>query len=183
MASLPGRIYRLAQSYLDIARNRLADIDPAAEEELRRSLPNESADYFGSGPAGLPPAPQLSAMERARNKINAAQQQAAARRQIAPPPEHYNFSAAAQPTNTEPSIEADVTTTAYRIIGVPDGSPYPVVEKAVLKLRERCAPERFPENSAEREEATQILRRIDDAFRVLKGALGVPESRFDKLEL
>lgn len=171
----------MAQAYLDSARNRLADIDPAAEEELRRSLPREASDYSGSGPVGLPP-PQttMSAMERARNKINAAQQQVASRRQLQP--EHYNFGPAAQPTDIAPAAETDVTTTAYRIIGVPEGSAFPVVEKAVLKLRERCAPERFPEGSAEREEATQILRRIDDAFRVLKGSLGVPESRFDKLE-
>jgi len=180
MASLPGRIYKLAQSYLDTARNRLADIDPAAEEELRRALPHESSDYAGGNPGGLPAPSTLSAMERARNKINAAQQQVAAKRQLQP--EHYNFSAHAQPTDTAPIVEPDVTTTAYRIIGVPEGSPFPIVEKAVLKLRERCAPERFPEGSSEREEATQILKRIDDAFRVLRGALGVPESRFDKLE-
>ena len=181
MASLPGRIYQLAQSYLDIARNRLADIDPAAEEELRRSLPRESSDYPGDAPALQPARPTtMSAMERARNKISAAQQEAAALRQRQP--EHYNFSSAAQPTNSAPS-ETDVTSTAYRMIGVPEGSPYPVVEKAVAKLRERCAPERFPEGSPERAEAAQILSRIDDAFRVLKAALGVPENRFDKLEL
>ena len=170
----------MAQSYLDTARNRLADIDPAAEEELRRSLPREDPDYSGTGISSIPAQTSLSAMERARKKINAAQQQSAARRQVQP--EHYNFSPAALPTGEAPAAETDVTTTAYRIIGVPEGSPFPVVEKAVLKLRERCAPERFPEGSEERAEATQILKRIDDAFRLLKASLGVPESRFDKLE-
>ena len=69
------------------------------------------------------------------------------------------------------------------MIGIAEGSPYPVVEQAVAKLRERCAPERFPEGSSEREEAKQILNRVNDAFLTLKNALGVPESRFDKLEL
>jgi len=179
MADIPNRIYRLAQGYLDAARNRLAEIDPSAEDELRRALPNENPDYGGAQYAG---APQLSAMERAEAKIRAAQQRAAAAKQLQP--ERYNFSAAAEPTaGTVQRRETDVVETAYRMIGVPKDSPYADVEKAVSKLRERCAPERFPEGSPERAEAVQILRRVDDAFRVLKTSLGVPENRFDKLEL
>lgn len=185
MADIPNRIYRLAQGYLDAARNRLAEIDPSAEDELRRALPNENPDYPGESATmygSAPVAPQLSAMERAEAKIRAAQQRAAAAKQVQP--ERYNFSAAAEPTaGTVQRRETDVVETAYRMIGVPKDSPYADVEKAVSKLRERCAPERFPEGSPERAEAVQILRRVDDAFRVLKTSLGVPENRFDKLEL
>lgn len=197
MASFSGRIYRLAQAYLDVARNRLAEIDPAAEEELRQSLPRENSDFPGANGAGFgasTPPNAVSAMERARAKIAAAQQEAAALRERYP--ERYNFSATPQaaspdgtpqvgytPPQRQERSETDVVATAYRMIGVAEGSPYPVVEKAVAKLRERCAPERFPESSPERAEAAQILRRVDDAFRILKNALGVPESRFDRLEL
>jgi hypothetical protein len=196
MASFSGRIYRLAQAYLDVARNRLAEIDPEAEEELRQSLPRENQDFPGLNGAGFgasTPPNAVSAMERARAKIAAAQQEAAALREQHP--ERYNFSATPQTATPDglPQVgytpprqersETDVVATAYRMIGVAEGSPYPVVEKAVAKLRERCAPSRFPESSPERAEATQILRRVDDAFRILKNALGVPESRFDRLEL
>jgi len=73
--------------------------------------------------------------------------------------------------------------TAYRIIGIPDGSDRTTVEDAVRKLRERCAPERFTEGSSERSEALKILARIDEAYTLLMRSFNVEASRFDKLEL
>ena len=74
--------------------------------------------------------------------------------------------------------------TAYKIIGVPNGSDFLTVESAVNKLRERCSPTRFPNGSSEQADAQVILQRVEEAFAVLKNALEpMSGSRFDKLEL
>ena len=111
---------------------------------------------------------------RAAAKIAAAQARVAAQRQEVERRERA--------TNAEPP--ADPVQTAYKIIGVPHGSDYLTVESAVNKLRERCAPTRFPDGSAEQAEARVILQRVEEAFSVLKNALGTAGGgRFDKLEL
>ncbi|MCW3062095.1 MAG: hypothetical protein JWQ02_3916 [Capsulimonas sp.] len=177
MSSMPDRFYRVAKAYLDAARGRLEDIDSAAQDELRRSLPHENADYGHSGPAASD-----DPMERAAAKINAARSASSARREIAP--ERYNFST---PSDEDMPVASPKSTTvvdnAYKIVGVPAGSPFPVVEKAVVKLRERCAPARFPAGSPEQAEASRILARVEDAYRILQDILGVPQGRFDRLEL
>lgn len=161
-------------AYLDAARGRLADVDAAAQEELRRAMPRENPDYRAAS---------SDPMDRAAAKIDAARGASAARREIAPA--RYNFSSPSDdedapviPKKTPTAVE-----NAYQIVGVPMGSPFPVVEKAVVKLRERCAPARFPAGSGEQEEARRILTRVEDAFRTLQDALGVRQGRFDRLEL
>lgn len=112
---------------------------------------------------------------RAAAKIAAAQQQVTAQRQ-----EVERRETAATPPQAPP----DPVTTAYKIIGVPTGSDFLTVESAVNKLRERCAPTRFPDGSTEQADARVILQRVEEAFTVLKNALGAAGGgRFDKLEL
>ena len=169
MADLLGRAYQVAKTYLDSARGRLEEIDARAQEELRRSLPREAAprapNSGGAGGYGDDP------FERASAKIAEAQQRVAAQRQ-----EVEQREAA--------TIPPDPVATAYKIIGVPNGSDYLTVESAVNKLRERCAPTRFPQGSAEQADAQVILQRVEEAFTVLKNSLGpAGGGRFDKLEL
>jgi hypothetical protein len=190
--SIPGRIYRIAQSYLGTARDRLNAIDAAAQEELRRALPDDPDYGMPAASVGTPVASTLDsgddAFSRAASKIS--QSRAANQARQSAQPEHYNFSNAATsltPAKIPPAATADappdVVVTAYQMIGVAVGSPYPAVEKAVARLRARCAPSRFPEGSAEQAEAKEILAKVEDALRVLQTALGVPVTRFDRLEL
>ena len=192
MSDISGRILNLAKSYVDVARNRIQDIDAAAIAELQSALsgtdlsrvnPNVeyqpvSNDPMARAASKIAAAQALAKLDEAASSpastvpsplnqaANVEDQIAALERKAAPPP---------APTTPE--------RTAYRIIGVPDGSERAVVEDAVRKLRERCAPERFAAGSPERQEALNILTRIDEAFTLLMRSFNVETSRFDKLEL
>jgi len=162
MSDLFGRSLRLAKTYLDEAKGRVADISDSAQQELTRAL---NRDDIQSGLAASP-----DPMERAQTKINAARGLGTARQEAAP---------AAQ---TAPGV-ADPVQTAYRIIGVPPGSDYLTVQTAVNKLRELCAPSRFPNGSAEQSDSQIILQKVEEAYQVLQNALDPGAGRFDKLEL
>lgn len=160
MSDLFGRSFRLAKTYLDLAKERMGEVSADAQEELTRALNRDDIQ------AGL--ASSDDPMERAQAKINAARQAAAGRQETA---------SALHPERTDP------LQTAYKIIGVPVGSDYLTVQSAVNKLRERCAPTRFPEGSTERAEAQQILSRVEEAYQVLQNTLDSGAGRFDKLEI
>jgi hypothetical protein len=167
--SVPDRIYRIAKAYLDAARGRLDEIDARATEELERAL----------GPGGtVNSAGGDDPMARAAAKIAAARGEAAARAQM---PQRYNFST--PDPSRDAGFETDPVQTAYRVIGVPVGSDMETIDKAVSRLRERAAPDRFPEGSPEREDAARIQARVDNAYAVLQESMGVPKNRFDRLEL
>ncbi len=168
MSDLLGRAYRVAKNFfdpdVDAAQGRLEEIDAQAQEELSRQL---NLDRIPDPP------PQSSSdpMARARAKITAAQQAVTARRDVP----------AAQTAQT--ATPTDPVQTAYKIIGVPAGADYTTVQQAVTKLRERCAPERFPAGSEEQATAQVILQRVEEAFQVLTNALDPTASRFDRLEI
>jgi hypothetical protein len=175
--SVPDRIYQIAKAYLDAARGRLDEIDDRAQAELERAL----------GPGGSVVSPAIDdPMARAAAKIAAARGEAAARstmnaaRSQNSQPERYNFST---PDPSHDTFDTDPIQTAYRVIGVPLGSDIATVDRAVAKLRERAAPEKFAEGSAEKDDAVRIQARIDNAYAVLQDALGVQGNRFDRLEL
>lgn len=172
MSDLLGRAYRVAKAYLDAARDRLDEIDARAQEELSRSANRD--DIVIPDP---PPASSSDPMERARAKIAAAQAAQTARADLRP------RSAASDPTSPTPAPTTDPIQTAYKIIGVPPGSDYPAVQQAVQKLRERCAPSRFPDGSQEQAEAKVILQRVEEAFQILRDTLEPNAGRFDKLEI
>ena len=168
MSDLLGRTYRVAKGYLEAAQDRLGDIDARAQEELSRSV---SRDDLATAIPDPPPQSSGDPMARARAKIAAAQQTAAARRDVP----------AAQPAQA--AAPTDPVQTAYKIVGIPAGSDYATVQQAVTKLRERCAPARFPEGSEEQATAQVILQRVEEAFQVLTNALDPTASRFDRLEI
>lgn len=171
MSDIPIRVYNIARASLDAAKGRLEEIDLRAQEELSRSL--NRSDVAIPDP---PPASSNDPMERARAKIAAAQRMAGDRREFSGSQNEADASATS-PANSDP------VRTAYKIIGVPVGSDYLAVQKAVAKLRERCSPARFAAGSDEQAEAQVIGQRVDEAFRVLQDALDPAAGRFDKLEL
>ena len=162
MSEIPGRLFRIAKTYLDAAKDRLDEIDSRAQDELTKAL---NRDDIQSGLSGSD-----DPMTRAQAKIAAARGEAPARREAAP-------AGQAAPTVTDP------IQTAYKIIGVPVGADYLTVQTAVNKLRERCAPSRFPNGSVEQSESQMILTKVEEAYQVLQATLDPGAGRFDKLEL
>ncbi len=170
MSDIPQRVVRVARAYLDAARDRLGEIDARAQEELSRSLTHD--DVRVPDP---PPASSDDPMERARAKIAAAQASITARGEL---------SASQFQAVVPGSVDSapNPVTTAYKIIGVPAGSDFAAVQQAVTKLRERCAPTRFPDGSEEQAEAKVILQRVEEAYQMLSNTLNPGSGRFDKLE-
>ena len=162
MSDLLGRSLRLAKTYLDEAKGRISDISDSAQEELTKAL---NRDDVQSGLAS-----SSDPMARAQAKISAARGETAARREAAPA------------GHAAPGA-ADPVQTAYKIIGVPPGSDYLTVQTAVNKLRERCAPSRFPNGSVEQSESQMILQKVEEAYQILQKELDPGAGRFDKLEL
>ncbi len=156
MSEFFDRAYRVAKAALDGAKERLDDIDERAQAELARAL--DHADF---------PKSSNDPMERAQAKINAARQATSARQEIRPPSE----------------ASTDPVQTAFKILGVPPGSDWLTVQQAANKLRQRCAPSRFPNGSQEQVETQNILQRVEEAYQVLQNALDPNAGRFDKLEL
>ncbi len=162
MSEIPGRLFRIAKTYLDEARGRVEDISDKAQEELTRAL-NRDDIQAGLASPGDP-------MARAQAKIAAARGETAARDESRP-------AGQTAPGATDP------IQTAYKIIGVPAGSDYLTVQTAVNKLRERCAPSRFPNGSEEQSQSQRILQKVEEAYQVLQTVLDPGAGRFDKLEL
>ena len=162
MSDLLGRSLRLAKTYLNDAKGRISDISESAQEELTKALDRSDIQ------AGL--SSSDDPMARAQAKINAARGETVARREA-------GRGGQAAPCKNDP------IQTAYKIIGVPPGSDYLTVQTAVNKLRERCAPSRFPNGSVEQSESQMILGKVEEAYQVLQTVLDPGAGRFDKLEL
>ena len=158
MSDIPGRLLRLTKTYLEAAKDRLGEIDTRAQEELTRAL-NRDDVHAGLSSSDDP-------MERAQAKLNTARQMSSARQELSPA-----------------TTQTDPIQTAYKIIGVPAGSDYLTVQTAVNKLRERCAPSRFPNGSIEQSQSQTILQKVEEAYQVLQAILDPGAGRFDKLEL
>jgi hypothetical protein len=168
MSDIPGRIYKVAKSYLEAAKGRLEQIDSAAQAELSRALGRDFDNPYVSTASDDP-------MERARAKIAASRASAA-----------VQGSSSAQSGTIAPTPQAavDPVQTAYRVLGVPIGSDYAAVRTAVDKLRGRCSPDKFPAGSQEQTDAQTILARVEEAHQLLRRALASnTEERFNKLEI
>jgi len=193
MSDFSGRIYNIAKSYVETARGRIQAIDQAAIAELQSALSgtdmarvNPNAEYHPVSDDPMARAASKIAAAKARASFEGFEptaspstQSTSSTEQKSVPEQLAALEQAAAPKNTA----SNPATTAYRIIGIPDGSDRIVVEDAVRKLRERCAPDRFIEGSPERGEALKILARIDEAYTLLMRSFNVEASRFDKLEL
>jgi len=178
MSELPGRLYRLALSHLDAAKQRLSEIDGKAQEELDNALAGLERARTSGMESDDP-------MQRAAAKIAAARNAA---KTTTPPAAATPV--ANQPARTvtpyqDPVNEAnpiDPSATAYRILGLPQGSDFTTVNDAVTKYRDRIAVTRFAEGSPERAEAQKILDRVEHAYTILRAKLDPTDGRFDKLE-
>jgi len=168
MSDLLGRSVRLAKTYLDEAKGRLSDITADAQEELTRALNRDDIQAGLSSPE--------DPMERAQAKINAARGTAAGQRELSP-----GRYAPTPPPAASP--QTDPLGTAYKILGVAPGVDFLTVQAAANKMRDRCAPSRFPDGSQEQAEARLILQKVEEAYQVLQNALDPGAGRFDKLEI
>ena len=74
-------------------------------------------------------------------------------------------------------------TNSYKVLGLSPDAEMHDVEEAYVRLKQRCAPERFPEESEERKTAEQILQRIEQAYKLLRERLDATAGRFDRLEI
>ncbi|MDW8107473.1 MAG: J domain-containing protein [Armatimonadota bacterium] len=88
-------------------------------------------------------------------------------------------SAASAPT---PSVEAELSR-AYRVLGLPENADLAAVRRAYRELSARSDPNRFPENSPEREKARQIQQRIDQAYQTILLHLDHSTQRFRNLSV
>lgn len=170
MSDLFGRSFRLAKTYLDAAKGRLDEISTGAQEELTKALERDDIK------AGL--SASDDPMERAQAKITAARQASASRNELSP----ERAFPASSPSSASPA-QTDPLQTAYKILGIPPGSDFLTVQTAANKLRERCAPTRFPDGTQEQTEARLILQKVEEAYQVLQNALDPSAGRFDKLEI
>jgi len=193
MSDISGRIYNIAKSYVESARGRIQAIDEAAIAELQSALSgtdmarvDPNAEYHPVSDDPMARAASKIAAAKARARFEGFEPTAAAATESATSMEQKSVpeQLAALEQAAAPKLTAsNPVSTAYRIIGIPDGSDRTAIEDAVRKLRERCAPDRFNEGSPERQEALKILARIDEAYTLLMRSFNVEASRFDKLEL
>jgi len=167
MSDLLGRSLRLAKTYLGDAKGRLEEISETAQEELTKAVNRDDIQ------AGL--SSSDDPMERAQAKINAARGTAAGQRELSPG--RY------APSPAPATPQSDPLGTAYKILGVAPGADFLTVQAAANKMRERCAPSRFPDGSQEQAEARLILQKVEEAYQVLQNALDPGAGRFDKLEI
>lgn len=174
--SIPNRIYRIAKSYLNQARDRIETLDAELAEKELHSSPG--APTGGAPGAASPVRDDTSAeamMRRAEERIRAARAEA----QAAPGSRYTGDATAAAPTQT---AATDLNSADFRVLGAPIGSDWSTVQSAYEKLSRRCDPRRFPEGSEEQKDAQRILERVNVAYEALRKRLDPTESRFGKLE-
>jgi hypothetical protein len=174
--SIPDRIYKIAKNYLDAARSRWDEIDSSAQRELD--------DHVAS--------PALSAFERAQAKIRNAQGDNQATKELNGSLNQANFTQAPSEATLEdpplplvtPTPSQNALLGAYKVLGVPEGSTLPTVQKAYQELQQRADPSKFPAGSQEQKMAQDIHRRVNGAYILLANALSpASDDRFDRLEL
>jgi len=90
----------------------------------------------------------------------------------------------ATPLSRPPSVsDSPEILSAYRVLGVQNGSDIAVVRAAYTKLIRRADPGRFPEGSEESNQASEIRKRVDLAYETLQKALDPSSKRFRQLEI
>jgi len=190
VSNIPGRISRIAKSYLDNVRDRI----DAELTERERAL----AELTDTGSATTPTRGTNEEvrgadepltygdnsddlMRRAQEKINAARRDLDARRDIAPTLDGQPLPTSERTmTNTESN--EDPNARDYRVLGVAPGGDLAQVQSAYEKLSRRCDPRRFPDGSQEQKDAERILERVNVSYEALRKRLDPTENRFGKLE-
>ena len=72
---------------------------------------------------------------------------------------------------------------ARRILGVEPDAPFDEVRKCFVRLNKRSDPARFPDGSSEANEAAEIQKRVNWAYRCLTDDMDSTERRFRTLEI
>jgi hypothetical protein len=196
---IPDRVYQLARGYLDRAVSRWDELDSQAKNELDQSIekirpggsneePSEIVSSIGAS----------SAWDRAQAKIQqtkVSNDLSAKQKQPALPPQSSvqadecldalgkTSASGSNATALPGGPTASAIDGAYKMLGLASGADILSVQRAYEKLKERAAPERFAEGSAERQKATQIERRASAAYMLLSDLLAPANDRFDRLEL
>ena len=172
---IPDRVFNLAKGYLDRAVERWEQIDGNAQAELDAHIARLPASQSSSDPFERAQAK----IEQTRYESQASRYDIQATHDVPPKPAHSTQSGPAGP-QVDPNSKLAA---AYQVLGVPLSADFDTVRQAYDRLKERAAPERFPEGSAEREQAKRIERRAGAAYMVLTDALNPADDRFDRLEL
>lgn len=184
--SIPERIYRISKSYIGQVRD---NIDAKlAEKEL------DAAEYEAEHPDRDDHSPDAM-MRRAEQRIANARRELEERNRAAleahgtdapgrdtPQPSAGNATSLTIPTTTTPTTAPDPNAEEFRMLGVPAGSDFPVVQAAYENLARRCDPTRFPAGSGEQKQAQAILEKVNNAYEALRKRLDPMQNRFGKLE-
>ncbi|MCL5284074.1 MAG: hypothetical protein M1330_05150 [Armatimonadetes bacterium] len=86
------------------------------------------------------------------------------------------------PKSANPPVETNPLAPHYRLFGLEPGADFKAVQSAYQRLKSRCDPSRFPNGSAEQQQANEILQRMEVAYSTLRESLDSTSGRFDKLE-
>lgn len=190
--SIPDRIYNLAKGHLDKMRQRWDEIDAAAQQEIDSvvassrdtnslSAWDRAAGKINSANAARELMPAASRIDEtpqdADQQLDALEQSVSRRSGIGSAPSAYRQT----PGNGERQQQA--LSGAYKVLGLAPGADWMTIRETYQKLKERAAPERFPDASLEQNMAKDIQRRLDGAFMILTDALSPESARFDRLEL
>ena len=170
MSDLLKRTFGLGKAYLNTVRDRI-DREMSGQE---RAL-----DELDSGRRGERGTDADDLLRRAQEKIDSVRRQADSQRETVPD------TAAVKPTDTA-QMALGLTpeeASAYRILGVAVGADLGTVQAAYTKLSARCDPRRYPDQSAEQEQAKAILEKVNQAMDTLRRRLDPTNHRFGKLEL
>lgn len=182
--SIPERFYRLARNKFHDLRERFDDLDVEAQErealreqmtENRRSSRRDAQRELSESPGDA----QLRA-----TKVNAPDLGGIQPRMRTPEEIRRGAPASApSASNAQTEAQDDPLAPHYRLLGIEVGSDFQTAQAAYQRLLARCDANRFPEGSAEAQDAEKIRERLEETFRVLKDALDPVSRRFDILEL
>lgn len=161
------RLRNIALTQVNALKERLDRIDAEAEDQSAIRHDRESAK------AELEDPTDIRVLRRTPEEI------ATGITRPTPPPAREKQ----EPDSLPPRATGGPLATQYKILGLEDGADLSSVEAAYTKLAARCAPDRFPEGSSEREAASEILKRVEGAYSTLKESLDATVGRFDKLEI
>lgn len=162
--SFSKRLRNIARAQLEALKERLDRVDSDPELELK----------------------DLRAEYEARRELESSLQDASPSLRSPEEIARGSGASASLPPSTQRTSSAAPASSlarAYRVLGLAEGAELADVEAAYAALVARCAPERFEEGSEEQRTAREILRRVEEAYDELRGALDPTAGRFDKLEL
>lgn len=72
---------------------------------------------------------------------------------------------------------------ARRVLGVTQDAEFTEIRKAFERLNSRADPSKFPLGSAEQRQASDIQRRVQQAYGILTEGIDSTEKRFKSLEI